>query len=707
MLNVKISANQPDTGLGNNGLLKEVNGVNGTPISIAPGFPDLQDQFNQMGIKHIRLHDVFGVGDLDNYFDASRQNNQNQLIPNVPAEKQQGAKQFIASFANARTIYPNAALGMRNNDVDLAFKDANYQTTDYYIGKILHNDPALNPTGIQREVMFRIGRTLDGGAELPENFDIYATLVSTLVDRYSANYGKANLPRKVKYWEIWNEPDLTFFWNSNDPQKYYQFYAKVARMIKAVDPAAKVGGAGVANGYNPGGAYLDGLLDYCKKNGVPLDFLSWHYYGNITSDPQNIIDIANSINTSLATYGYSGAESICTEWNSSPFGTVNTFTKVQSARNASYIASSLIYMQRCKVDKAYYYRGDGSSFGLFNDNPNPADPKYKAFCTYSAQAFHLFSKMFDTPSLLAATNTLATGLSVLAGRKDRRINIIVANHRVDASLSNGDAAPPNGVFYAQYYLDSGRTIAAITDGYSIEHWFGGRNPAGLYNNNQMTPHATADQLPVKGSLRAWARNYAASQGGVELEINGLDRAFSSLKAYRIKQGGALGGMLPREVTGEVGVTNNGTSLILRDANATEYTVTLFCIELGNAAPLPTPTPAPTGFTHSYTFMRPSGRHVLGFGPEAERFYLDLGDVCSINVASSPLRVTVQLHDYADKFEVVSESGIGTENNTVVLKFKSGGKFADVMRDTLQLVYKPPLFPVLNKTTLTIVRTKRG
>ncbi|MDI2113119.1 hypothetical protein [Commensalibacter nepenthis] len=39
--------------LGKNGLLKEVNGINGMPISVAPGFPDLEDQFNQMGITHI------------------------------------------------------------------------------------------------------------------------------------------------------------------------------------------------------------------------------------------------------------------------------------------------------------------------------------------------------------------------------------------------------------------------------------------------------------------------------------------------------------------------------------------------------------------------------------------------------------------------------------------------------------------------------
>lgn len=57
-----------DQSNGKSGKLKDINGVNGTPRSIAPGFPDLEDQFNQLGIRHLRFHDNLGFGDLDNYF---------------------------------------------------------------------------------------------------------------------------------------------------------------------------------------------------------------------------------------------------------------------------------------------------------------------------------------------------------------------------------------------------------------------------------------------------------------------------------------------------------------------------------------------------------------------------------------------------------------------------------------------------------------
>ncbi|XAO70833.1 MAG: hypothetical protein AAYR33_07255 [Acetobacteraceae bacterium] len=92
--------------------------------------------------------------------------------------------------------------------------------------------------------MFRIGRSNDGGWELPSNFKIYAELVGELVKRYSSDLSKSGLSRKVKYWEIWNEPDLPFFWNIDDVSRYYEFYAAVARKIKSINADVKIGGRG-------------------------------------------------------------------------------------------------------------------------------------------------------------------------------------------------------------------------------------------------------------------------------------------------------------------------------------------------------------------------------------------------------------------------------------------------------------------------------
>lgn len=582
-LGISIYKNRRDTTAGNKGILKEINGVNGVPVSIAPGFPSLEDQFNQMGITHIRLHDTFGIGDIDNYFQPSRYFNQDQLIPNIPSNLQQKGKQLIADIANKRTIFPYAAEGMKAHDINTALKNANYQMTDKYLIRILNNKPELNPGNIERQVMFRVGRTLDGGYELPQDFDIYSALVGKLADRYSLNYKKTGLPRKIKYWEIWNEPDLTFFWNNNNPEKYYEFYSKVAKAIKAVDPSAKVGGAGAANGLNPGGAYLDGLLAYCQKNNTPIDFLSWHYYGHLTCDPQNIIDLGNSIQKTLDQYGYSNIESICTEWNSTPFGSINVFTKVQSAQNAAYIASSLICMQHCKVDKAYYYRGDASSFGLFNDSDNPKAPQFKNFCTHAAQSFNLFARMFETPFIISHDDTLSTGISILAGEnaKGNKLNILASNYKIDKDFSTTN--PPKGIaLYRQHYLDTSRTINQLTDQWGMDEWFGGLNPTTITTNNAVTQNTNiASQLPVNDKdLKARARNYTLSDTGLILSIKDIPSDFKGYKliAYRIKEGGPLDKMLPEDVTASVSANLANNVLTIKDVGLIPSTVALYTIE---------------------------------------------------------------------------------------------------------------------------------
>ncbi len=85
---------------------------------------------------------------------------------------------------------------------------------------------------------------------------IYADLIGEAVKRYSVDISLSGIPRKIAYWEIWNEPDLPFFWNTDD---------------------VKIGDAGAAFGLNFGCAFLDGLLAYCRTKNVSIDFLSWHF----------------------------------------------------------------------------------------------------------------------------------------------------------------------------------------------------------------------------------------------------------------------------------------------------------------------------------------------------------------------------------------------------------------------------------------------
>ena len=115
----------------------------------------------------------------------------------------------------------------------------------------------------------------------PKDHKRWADLVKATVQHWTERYGED----EVKTWrfEVWNEPDLDI---CGDPGKkttmldaYLELYRYTARAVKSVNRAYPVGG--------PSGAGLDfiaPLVRYCRKNHLPLDFISFHQYG---FDPEN------------------------------------------------------------------------------------------------------------------------------------------------------------------------------------------------------------------------------------------------------------------------------------------------------------------------------------------------------------------------------------------------------------------------------------
>ena len=78
--------------------------------------------------------------------------------------------------------------------------------------------------------------------------------------------------------EVWNEANLEVFWNGTQAQ-YHLLYETAARAVKAVDPRFRVGGPGSA-----AAEWVGPLLEHCRENDVPIDFVSTHTYGNAPLD---------------------------------------------------------------------------------------------------------------------------------------------------------------------------------------------------------------------------------------------------------------------------------------------------------------------------------------------------------------------------------------------------------------------------------------
>ncbi|XAO71102.1 MAG: hypothetical protein AAYR33_08890 [Acetobacteraceae bacterium] len=129
--------------------------------------------------------------------------------------------------------------------------------------------------------------------------------------------------------------------------------------------------------------------------------------------------------------------------------------------------------------------------------------------------------------------------------------------------------------------------------WSVQHYFAGRQPSTLSNNNIVTQHNTVSQLPTNGRLQARTRDYNASSGGITHNIENMPWAVASFEARLIVEGGELGTLLPPITTTPVARQQNAIYTIT-DQEATEDTVTLYTSTLADGSnprpPVQSPTP---------------------------------------------------------------------------------------------------------------------
>ena len=110
-------------------------------------------------------------------------------------------------------------------------------------------------------------------ASPPDSYTKWDALITAfaqhLVDRYGIN--------EVAKWyfEVWNEPNLSFWAGKPREQTYFTLYDHTARALKAVSPRIRVGGPATAQA-----AWIGDFIAHAVQNHVPLDFVSTHAYGN-------------------------------------------------------------------------------------------------------------------------------------------------------------------------------------------------------------------------------------------------------------------------------------------------------------------------------------------------------------------------------------------------------------------------------------------
>jgi len=343
----------------------------------------------------------------------------------------QNQKNFTVNFNNTiGTVKPLANVTAGPGDALAGYQDARIKmirTNDYYgpcdfpyytefftSSQPVHINPAFDPTDSSQyhwsatdsvitinhdngfETFFRLGISFNLTGVSPywdppyDPNDTTYNNISEVFKRTVMHYNGGwdnGFHYGIKYWNIWTEPD-GIFWNFSFPDyTFYEMYKAVSNSIKTYDPTLKIGGPGFLSGsvvnYDQSG-WIANFLNYCKNNNLPLDFLSWHIYGQ--HNPYAINVYSRYIRNLLDLAGFSSVESIVTETNTD-LGSSPDY--INSPKGAAWFASTLIAAQMAPLDRLIMYRGN-AFMNLLNDDVNGL-PDY----TWNGLGFKSFAVLAD------------------------------------------------------------------------------------------------------------------------------------------------------------------------------------------------------------------------------------------------------------------------------------------------------------------------
>ncbi|HXM42495.1 MAG TPA: hypothetical protein VN924_14675 [Bryobacteraceae bacterium] len=121
----------------------------------------------------------------------------------------------------------------------------------------------------------------------PKDYRKWGELVYQWVKHSVEKYGGERVASW--YWEVWNEPDISY-WHGT-PEEYDKLYDYAAAAVKRALPSAKVGGpASTGPSGATAAAFLRQFLEHCDRGdnsstggtGAPLDFITYHAKGRPT-----------------------------------------------------------------------------------------------------------------------------------------------------------------------------------------------------------------------------------------------------------------------------------------------------------------------------------------------------------------------------------------------------------------------------------------
>ena len=374
--------------------MKPMHGGGQPPLG-GSGMTEYFHYLTEAGIPFSRLHDVGGVFGGGRFVD----------IPNI----------------------------FRNFDADET-DPANYDFTftDYLL-------KALVAAGV--EPYYRLGITIENQAYIkpyhtypPKDPEKWARICEHIIRHYTEGWVDG-FHYKIRYWEIWNEPEVQdqMMWCGTD-EEYYNLYAVTAKHLKSRFPHLKIGGYASCGFYAiapvsvidpisrlPGTIppskheenllrFFYGFFAYIKKHNAPIDFFSWHSY----ADVQRVAVMDAWLHNELKQLGYAGLETHLNEWD--PYA-----TEYGTAHHSAEVAAMMIALQHGHTDACMIYdmRTNTAPFcPLFDIKTHKPIHAY-----YAMAAFHRLYRLGNQIETVCDTNRLY----VLAASDGKKNALLLSN----------------------------------------------------------------------------------------------------------------------------------------------------------------------------------------------------------------------------------------------------------------------------------------
>lgn len=261
----------------------------------------------------------------------------------------------------------------------------NFQYVDDLFDRMLENGarPFVELSFFPADIAVRkgsVGFWWGGNGSPPSHYSKWAGLVHRFAEHCIQRYGLNEV--RNWYFEVWNEPDLNAGFFTGTQAQYFELYRATVLTLKAMDPQLRVGGPATSNFHVPDeiwkkaeaeGAdpltlpwhptWIEDFFLYCKKNNLPIDFISTHPYPmdmqyrgktvhrGVNSTRDDLLLLRKMVDASA----FPHAEIHLTEWSSSPSSRDHTHDSIPAAA----------YVVKCNLDSIGLV--DSLSYWTFTD----------------------------------------------------------------------------------------------------------------------------------------------------------------------------------------------------------------------------------------------------------------------------------------------------------------------------------------------------